>query len=188
MQNHHWKQSNTSHLHSNLGRRNIKLTTWLLLQQQPLMATPVSTATSLLFTDDHYARSSQWPHFPERLQWVSAERSKAKCRLAWAQRKAVCYMTTPPSGRQWYGHWYITIASTEASPQPHLSMKVHVSVRFHCFILLLMFVQGYKKKKKTLQTKHDNISCSYRPMLFVQASSNSMYCIYSIHSNVAITL
>lgn len=102
-----------------------------------------------------------------------------------SQRKAVWYMTTPPpSGRRWYGHWCIT----EGSPQPHRSIKGDISMRFHRFILLLMFVQGYKKKKRNLPTKHDNISCSYRTMLFVQTSGNSMYCIYSIHSNVAITL
>lgn len=61
-----------------------------------------------------------------------------------------------------------------------------ISVKLHHFIVLLMFVQGYKKKN--LQTRHDNISCSYHTMLFVQASINSMYCIYSIHSNVRITL
>lgn len=77
-------------------------------------------------------------------------------------------------------------ASTEASPQPDLTIKGDISVRFYRFILLLMFVQGYKKKN--LQTKDDNISCSYRTTLFVQASRNSMYCIYSIHSNVANTL
>lgn len=62
-----------------------------------------------------------------------------------SQRKAVWYMTTPPpSGWRWYGHWCIT----EGSPQPHRSRKGDISMRFHRFILLLMFVQGYKKKKK----------------------------------------
>lgn len=65
------------------------------------------------------------------------------------------------------------------------TIKSDISVRFRRFIVLLMFVQGYKKN---LQTRHDNISCSYHTMLFVQASINSMYCIYSIHFNVPITL
>lgn len=54
---------------------------------------------------------------------------------------------------------------------------------FYCFVNVCARLQ-----KKNLQTRHDNISCSYHTMLFVQASINSMYCIYSIHSNVRITL
>lgn len=155
-----------------------------LLQGHPLMATPVSTATSLLFTDAHYARSSQWPHFPRTPSMGIGRKVES---LACGPRGKLCgtWQRLHPQD----GGGTVTGASTEASPQHHRSIKGDISVRFHRFILLLMFVQGYKKKKKkNLQTKHDNISCSYRTMLFVQASSNSMYCIYSIHSNVAITL
>lgn len=50
-------------------------------------------------------------------------------------------------------------------------------MRFHFFIVPLSFVQGYKN----LQTRHDNISCSYHTLLFVQASFSSMYILNPMH-------